>query len=853
MPLTQLPIDPLVPEIVRAVQQHRGAVVTAEPGAGKTTRVPPALLRGDRDKKKTLVLEPRRIAARLSAERVASETGTRLGELVGFVTRFERSLSERSQLIFMTEGILSRRLLSDPALADVATVVFDEFHERHIATDVGLGVLRRLRAARRPDLELVVMSATLDAQPIARFLDAPVLSSVGRAFPVAIEHAARSDDRPLDSQVASALFELLGRGLSGHVLVFLPGAREIRRCEETARKLAAQHDLAIVPLYGSQSTRDQDAALRPSERRKVILSTNVAETSVTIDGVVAVIDSGLAHVASCSPWTGLPSLKLSKISRASAEQRAGRAGRTQPGVAIRLYTSGDLAARPAFEVPEIARSDLAEPLLELVAQGVTNPAGFEWFEAPPATSMDSALQLLLKLGALDGTPAELRVSRIGTRMLDFPAHPRQARILVESERRGVSSDGCTMAAIVGERPFGSLRDARRASSERSDLFALMDDLDGVEAISHERARLLGIDRPRALAALRVRDQLRRIASDRAPRPAEGKAFEDALLMSVLAGYPDRVGRLKKADARAGRQAAEIVLASGGGATLAETSRVRETDLLVAVDVEDRVDGARQRTTVRLASAVEADWILELFTDSVTDEEVLEIGASGRVEASRVLKLGSLVLEQERTDVRDLERAAELLADAVLKKGLALAQKEALERLAVRLTLLREHGAPLGALSFDPGDLASVVREACRGRTSIAEVLEVDVGAVAEHTLTTAQQRLLRELAPEVVHLPSGRSLKIAYRLGSSPSVASRLQDFFGLAEGPRILGDARPLLLELLAPNQRAVQVTTDLAGFWERHYPSIAKELRRKYPRHSWPDDPLHAEPKGPQPRKQR
>lgn len=834
-----LPIDPSLPSIIAAVEEHHAVVVTAEPGAGKTTRVPRALLAAHPDQGAILVLEPRRIAARLSAERVAAELGAPIGRDVGFVTRFERAVSADTRLTFVTEGILSRRLLSDPSLAGVSTVVLDEFHERHVASDLGLAVLRRLQRTTRPDLRIVAMSATLDTEPLARFLDAPVVHSAGRTFEIAVEHATQTDDRPLESRVASALFDLLARSIDGHILVFLPGAREIRACMESARRLAERHDVDLLPLHGSLPVREQNRALLPSDRRKIIFSTNVAETSVTIDGVAAVVDSGLANVASYSPWTGLAVLKLSKISQASAKQRAGRAGRTRAGVAIRLYTKGDLASRPAFDAPEIARADLCEAILELVAQGVTDPSTFAWFEAPPAPSCASAVALLEGLGAItsrasDDGAHELALTDIGRRLLAFPVHPRQGRIVVEAERRGVAFDGCSMAAVIGERPPPSPHAAAHRVSDRSDLFPLMDELDRAGE--------------RWPGPARAREQLRRVAKDRAPRPETSAQYEEALLLATLAGYPDRVGRRRRADARAGRRSDEIIFASGGSATLADSSCVREPELLVAVDVEDRVEGTRQRTVVRVASEVQADWLLDLFTDQIVDDEIVTLSPStGRVESSRVLRFGGLVLEERRSPSVDPIKAAAALARAIKTKGLPIEAKEGLERLAVRIALVLERAPSFGVVPFDPEDEDTMVERACVGRASIGEVLATDFATELEHQLTGEQQRMLRALVPERVELSSGRSVKVKYAKGSAPSVASRLQDFFGLSQGPSILNGSMPLLLELLAPNQRAVQLTTDLAGFWARHYPAIAKELRRKYPRHAWPEDPLRAEPPPP------
>jgi len=839
---------------VSALRDRRSFVLVAEPGAGKTTRVPRALLDSGVTTGMILVLEPRRLAARLSAERVAAELGQKVGDSVGFVTRFERATSDNTRILFVTEGILGRRLLSDPTLEGVGVVLFDEFHERHMASDMGLAMLKRLVLEKRSDLGIGAMSATLDAGPLTTFLDAPLITSKGRAFPVAIAHQDKPDDRPLSSQVASAVFDLVTAGLDGHVLVFLPGSREIRACEESLGKLRERHDLAVLPLFGSQSARDQDRAVLPSERRKIILATNVAETSITIDGVVAVIDSGLANVASCSPWTGMPALKQSKISKASATQRAGRAGRTRAGTCFRLYTCGDFAARAAFDKPEIARMDLAEPALELVASGVESLDSFDWFEAPSPAALDGAVSLLRSLHAVQGEKGSLRITETGTRMLSFPVHPRQARLLVEAERRGVADSGAAIAAIIGERPFTSQQSGKRLSSERSDLVALLDALDEAEHLGREAAERRGIDRLRATAVLRVRDQLRRIARSRGPSPASPELHEEALLKAILSAYPDRVGRLKRADAQLGRRSPEIVFAYGTSAVLDESSRVREVDLLVAIDAEERSVGGRMKAWVRLASAIEADWLLDMFTDQIIDEEVISVSeSSGRVEATRVMRFGSLVLEEERRPVTDSNKATAALARAAVARGLSPAGLEALQTIGERLALARgREPATFAELALEPTDIEAVTRVAATGCASLSELDQKNLGELVLTSLTNAQQQALRALTPERIELGSGRSLAVAYKPGSPPSIAARLQDFFGSADGPRILRGSLPLVLELLAPNQRAVQVTTDLAGFWTKHYPAIAKELRRKYPRHSWPDDPLHAEPQlRPSPRK--
>lgn len=853
-----LPIDPLLPNVVALLRAHNALVLEAPPGAGKTTRVPRAMLdAGMAERGEIVVLQPRRLAARLAARRVAEELGERVGETVGYQVRFEEASSARTRVRFVTEGVLTRRLLSDPELRGVSAVLLDEFHERHIHGDIALALLRRLQRRARADLRVVVMSATLEAAPVASFLGgAPSLRAEGRRFEVAIEHLTRPDDRPLSVQVASALQRLLADGLDGDVLVFLPGAAEIRRAAEACAAIAARADLLVLPLHGDLSPAEQDRAVRPAERRKVILSTNVAETSVTIDGVVAVIDSGLARIASHAPWSGLPTLRVGRISRASAAQRAGRAGRTRPGRCLRLYTRHDHDTRPEHETPEIARLDLAETVLELRASGVTDLAAFEWFEAPPHASIAAAEALLVRLGALDASGG---VTALGRRMLRFPVHPRQARMIVEAERRGVAHDGCVLAALLGEREIrsagrsaltGERNASRRDERGDSDLLAALEAFDEAESVHFDpgRMRELGIDPAAAMAVDRVRKQLVRLCDVRvAERPRSPEAYERELLMTILAGYPDRVGRRRvpvKAAVRA--TSAEVVFAFGGTAQLSDSSVVRDAELLVAVDAEERSDGRSSSTIVRVASRIESDWLLELFVDEVRDlTEVVWNEAAERVDVLRRLMYGDLVLEESRGSVGDPALVSRVLYEAARAKGpRAFVDGDQLDRWLARVAFVREHCRQEELPVLDEGTLDEALAALCEGRRSFAELRDAGLMEALRERLSPRQNQRLEELAPERITLPGGRKARVEYPPGGAPWVASRLQDFFGMATGPSVAGGRVPLVLHLLAPNQRAVQVTTDLAGFWTRHYPAIAKELRRKYPKHSWPDDPTHASP---------
>lgn len=849
-----LPIDSAVPRVVDALRVARAVVVDAAPGAGKTTRVPRALIDAVPAGKNVLVLEPRRIAAKMAALRVASEMGERAGETVGYAMRFEESVGPATRLVFMTEGVLTRRLLRDPELRDVGAVVLDEVHERHLEGDLALALLLHLRAARRPDLPLVAMSATIEADRFAAHLGgAAVVRSEGRMFDVVIEHDARADARDLALRVVSAVRRLVDEGLDGDVLVFLPGAMEIRASMDALAPLARTADLLVLPLHGSLSIEEQTRAIRPADRRKIVLATNVAESSLTVDGVVAVVDSGLANVASSSPWSGLPMLRKAAVSKASAAQRAGRAGRTRPGRCLRLYTRGDHDARPEHDAPEIARADLAAPLLLLSAAGVRDPAALPWLDAPPAAAVAAARSLLGWLGAVDeqGGPTE-----VGRRMLDFPLHPRLARVVVEAQALGAGEEGAALAALLGERDLvaTSFREAGPRSAAQlgrdgttSDVLAALAAYRDAEGSFHG-ARARGLSPARVAAVARAEKQIAAIVrrgAKRAAIDAGGLDVEDRLRLALLMGFPDRVGRLRRPSNDTRRSEREILFAGGGSAALAAESGVEGVDLVVAVDAEERHGG---RTLVRAASAVEADWLLDRFTDRVDDRmDVVWNEAASRAEVVRRLMFEGLALEESaaRPTGPALALASQELLRAARAKGWrAFVAEDEIDRFLLRLRFARAHCPDAGLPEIGEPEIDAALAALCEGRRSFAELREADLGAAVKGLLSPQDARRLAEIAPDVVVLPGGRKAKVSYSDSIPPFVESRLQDFFGMRAGPAAAMGRVPIVLHLLAPNQRAVQVTTDLAGFWERHYPAIARELRRKYPRHAWPDDPLTASP---------
>ena len=777
--LPHLPIDEILPAALASLRQAPNLVIEAPPGAGKTTRVPPALL--PLTAGQIIVLEPRRLAARLAARRVAQELNVRVGGQVGYQVRFEDVSGPDTRILFVTEGVLNRRLLSDPGLAHVGMVILDEFHERHLDGDLALALLRRLQETGRPDLKLVVMSATLDTAPVARYLrDCPVLRSEGRLFPLTIEHTPYSAD-PLEQRVAAALERLLDQKHLGDVLVFLPGAAEIRRAARACEELARRFDLLLLPLHGDLSPAEQDRAISPAAQRKVVLSTNVAESSVTIEGVTAVIDSGQARISSDSPWTGLPTLQIARVSKASATQRAGRAARTAPGRVIRLYAAEDFHRRPEHDKPEVLRRELTQACLDLRVLGVPSPLDLAWLDAPPAAAVTSAQAVLEKLGA-NGPDAR--------RMAQLPLHPRLARLVLEAAAHGVGEDGCGVAALLSS----------GARTQTSDLIALLDSEWDARTRQHY-------------------DQIRRAVRP----PRQSRRDLDPLLKAILTAFPDRVGRKRRDN--------QAMLANGIAVMLQDPARTPE--FFVAVDIEDRSENALP--LVRMTSSLQPEWLLDLFPERMRHRNAPEWNrAAERVDAVSAILYEQLVIEESRGGMPDPEAASRMLAARALEAGFErFVDREELDDLLARIEFASGHG------NVPKPDLAAVQRELCHGLRSFAELETAAKSALLPALERQANAPLLNALAPSKIKLPGGRLARVHYDVTKPPWVASRLQDFFGMRQTPAVANGKVPLVVHLLAPNQRPVQTTTDLAGFWERLYPQVRRELSRRYPRHSWPEKP--------------
>jgi ATP-dependent helicase HrpB len=846
-----LPIDELLPEIARVVQRERVLVLEAPPGAGKTTRVPWALLEALTGE--IVVAQPRRLAARLTATRVAHERGERLGGRIGYSVRFEDVSSKATRLRFVTEGVLLRRLLTQPTLPGVECVVLDEFHERSLNSDVLLALLQRLRRNQRPDLALIVMSATLDAAPIAELLAAPRVNSEARVFPVEIEHAPAADERPLDKRVAGAVRAALSRD-DGDVLVFLPGSGEIRRCLSALEMLAREQQLLLLPLHGDLPVSEQARAVEPSTRRKVVLSTNVAETSVTIDGVTAVIDSGLARLAQHSPWSGLSTLTTVKISRASAVQRAGRAGRTREGRVLRLYTKGDFDTRREHEPPEIARADLSEARLLLTAAGIVEIDQRDWLTPPTEAAWNAASALLEQLRALTKAGA---LTELGRAMLELPVHPRLARVALRGAELGAGEEACLAAALLSERDIrsearlrlGRSQPVELGASGPCDVLELMERFAEAEAVGlrADALRHAGLDVRTVAAVEATRSKL--VASLRiGARPQETQGEPDAAVRrAILSGFADRVGKRR----RAGEP--EIVLAQGGSARISPQSVVHTGELVVGVAAEEIGAGlGRSLAQIKLATSIEPDWLLEDFPERIElRDDLVWNPQTERVERVEGMAYGAIMLDESRRAAAPSEQAARLLEGAAKSRGqLPSLSSGSAGALVARVALLREHFGELALPDFSQLGSDHYALALCRNVTSLKELAELDPARELHNQLDYSAQRLLQTEAPEHVSLSGGRRVAVHYEPNKPPWIESRLQDFFGMQQGPKICAGRVPLTLHLLAPSGRAQQVTSDLAGFWQRHYPSVRRELMRKYPRHAWPEDGATAAPPPYQPR---
>ncbi|MGE0174364.1 MAG: ATP-dependent helicase HrpB [Oligoflexales bacterium] len=805
--MLSLPIDSHLQDIVAALRRSNALILQASPGTGKTTRVPPALMEVITGK--ILVLEPRRIAARMAAQRIADELGEPCGQRIGYRVRFEQNVSAQTRVEFLTEGLFLRLLQDNPTLKGVGCILLDEFHERHIHTDTALALVRNLQQNERPDLRLVLMSATLPGEDLKAYLpDAAMVSVMGKMHPVRIDY--KTDDSP-----EHAVLNLLtDKDCNGHILVFLPGARDIHLLAEKLSKYSREHEFDVLMLYGSMNLKEQRAIFEPSKRRKVVLTTNIAETSITIDGVTGVVDTGTAKISGFANWSGLPTLSLRPVSQASAVQRAGRAGRTEAGVTVRLYSSLDFSRRPPFEKAELHRTDLTQLVLDI--KFMTSKLGttftmesMPWFEPPDAERVTLCAALLRRLDAIDSTG---KITDVGSKMVKMPLHPRLARIILEGKSRGCSGNAVLAAAALGE---GALR-SENERNESKDFFEIL------EAF---RQSLLRTNRNEHSGIRRVIDQ---IASEAGTNLSDclKPLDEDALTVCLFKGFFDRVRP--------------------------SPQKTKNSQFVLVLDAQENPYAKSQQVTIRSSIPIDAEVLLEGPQDLLVEENEI-IWEEQRQKVRKVSRLSydGLTIEDSDLPLADEE------AEPVLRKALKdlwpkpFGDVSELFQLRGRINFVRSQRSDVELPTFDEELPDALLAVFCHGQRSFTDIAARPLSSYLDELIPDGSRRLFNEIAPTHFQLSPRRRVPIHYEEGKPPWLESRIQDFFGRTASPTINQNRTPLILHLLAPNGRAEQVTGDLAGFWQNVYPKLRSSLGRRYPRHSWPEDPRTATPPAPKERR--
>lgn len=809
---TPLPIDAVLDDLSRTLEAHNAAVLVAPPGAGKTTRVPLALLDAPWAKgKKIIVLEPRRIAARASADRMAKSLGERAGETVGYRVRFGSKISRATRIEVVTEGIFTRQILDDPELSGVAAILFDEFHERSLDADMGLALARDVQLGLREDLRILVMSATLDGARVAKLLgEAPVVESEGRAFAVETRYLGRKADAPIERQMADAIASAL-RADSGSVLAFLPGAAEIRRTQNFLGERVQDASIEIVPLFGALDAAVQDRAIAPAPKgaRKVVLATSIAETSLTIEGVRIVVDSGLARVPRYEPDIGLTRLETVRAARAAVDQRRGRAGRTEPGVCYRLWDEPQTASLAPYTQPEILSADLSSLVLDLAQWGVADPAALSFLDPPPQPAWKEAKSLLSELNALDG---DGRITAEGKSLRALALPPRLARMIVDSHRAGAGEEAAEIAAILTERGLGG---------DSADL-------------EHRRDQFRRDRSPRAASA---RDLARRWASQVAASEKAGQQEDLSTGLMLAYAFPDRVAR--------NRGNGSFVLANGRGAAVEQTSSLARAPYIAIGEMTGTAASGR----ILLAAQIAEGDIERHFAEhiDIADEIFFDRGAMA-LRARRKRVLHAITLSEATLAVSPSEDTARIFADGLIAAGLdRLPWSKAAKQWRDRVMFLRKAEGDSWPDLSDDGLIARCddwLVPALYDKIALKDISAGDLSDALMVLLPWEMRARLDREAPTHFEAPTGSVLAIDYEAEQGPTIAVRLQELFGLNTHPSIAAGKVPLVLELLSPAQRPVQVTRDLPGFWRGSYAAVRSDLRGRYPRHPWPEDPASALP---------
>ncbi len=846
--LKPLPIDSHLTEICENVRNNPITIIEAPPGSGKTTRVAPALLEMQFTAgQKIYLLQPRRIAAKSIGERVAWEQGSRIGQRIGYQVRFDSQVSRETQLIIATEGVLLRRLQDDAALSDTNIVILDEFHERSIDSDLLLGMLRRVQQALRDDLKIVIMSATIDSSLIQSQLDgAPIVRVDSPNFPVSIRYCySRPDDNMVDRMVNTILD--IADTNHGDILAFLPGMGEIGRCNDSLLQSRLGRECEVVQLFGGMQLDEQSKAIEPSTVRRIVLSTNVAETSLTIEGIRIVVDSGLARVMRFSSDVGLDRLSLENISQASATQRAGRAGRVAPGICCRLWTEVSERARAAFLEPEIRRVDIVSAILQLYAWGEGESDDFPWLEQPRPDSVSRARSLLEKLGAIH----QGRITEIGRAMSRLPTHPRLARMVIASFESGCFERTCLLSALLSERdPFD-----RREQSFASNKNRIMQtranrrwDSDCIERLVAIEKFIDGGTSDTPFGTLH-RNGIRSIVNSSQQlqeqcistlkgssilRERHRTAQPELIMQVMLSGYPDRLAKRRNIGKPHG------LMVGGKGVTISPQSGVTEAELFLCVDI----DAGSGDALVRQASRIEIEWLPK--DQIVTQDELFFHPSQKQVVARRQVKWFDLVLSETPTAISDSEQCAAILWRAALNNWEQAfpVDDERVQGLVDRVNCLRMWLPDLNLPELGDTLLQDVAKELCQNRRSLSELRGAPWFEWIQSRFSSHQWQAIEKEAPAKIQVPSGSWIKIQYALGKPPTMAVKIQEVFSMQATPRIAMGRVPILLHLLSPSMQPQQITDDLASFWANGYPIVKKELKRRYPKHSWPDDPTNAMP---------
>jgi ATP-dependent helicase HrpB len=857
---TNLPIEALRDDLLHACGSHRRLIVRAPTGSGKSTQIPQMLLDGGQvPRGQVVVLQPRRLATRLLAARVARERGGTLGEEVGYQIRFEDVTSHHTRIKYVTEGILLRQWLRDPDLPEISAILFDEFHERHLYGDLTLARAIALQQQRRPDLLIGVMSATLDVAPLQTYLNpCATLQSEGRLFPVETTYLPRplppSGDGLYDA-VVDTLEAQFRAGAEGDVLIFMPGAAEIRRTIRALEQSRLCSECLILPLHGELPPAEQDAAVATYDRRKIIVSTNVAETSLTIDGVRIVVDSGLARIPRFDPHRAINTLLIEKISRASADQRAGRAGRTAPGHCLRMWTETEHRGRALQERPEINRLDLSEALLNLFAAEISDLDAFPWFERPDDKALQRALTVLTDLGALHEPDADGRqtITPLGRQMAAFPVHPRYARMLITADRYGCVRQACLIAALTQGRPImirhtdkqtRTQQDDRLGESSPSDFFRLMRAWQFAHKNRYQlgTCKRLGIHAQAARQVQPVFDAFLRIAERQGLDVDRPAADDDAVCKAVLAGFADQVAL--RVDS--GTLRCRLVHQRTGN--LARDSIVDDAPLIVASQVDEIQRGKELDVLLTLATRIEEDWLAELFPEALHEiTATFYDRGRKRVLAEHRRQYHDLVLEARPAEP-DPDAAARILADEVEAGHCPLNKWDAaVDQWIQRVNNLAAWCPDLQLPHIGAAERRLVIEQLCLNAVSYKDVRDRPVWPAVKSLLSEAQQQVVQQQAPEKLEIGGRRPFRLAYRPDAPPHLAARIQELFGLRTLPAIACGTITPVLEILAPNQRPVQLTDNLERFWQEHYPRVRQELKRKYPKHAWPEDPTQPLPAKP------